>query len=74
MREKIEFSYQEVSGENERRSKITEILSQGVYAYLKKKGLLKDSPGRSQKIKLLLEKAKQISHHEESDHTSEKDT
>lgn len=61
---KIDFSYTGEHKEDERREKIIEILSQGVYAYLKKKGLLKDKPGRSKKIKLLLDKTKEMSHNE----------
>lgn len=56
----IEFSYIEVPNEKERIEKITDILSEGVYTYLKEQGLLRKDPDRERKVKKLLEEAREI--------------
>lgn len=60
MTEKIEFSYLKEELEPERKQKIISVLSDGVYKYLKKTGRLKEDPGQSEKIKILIEKAREI--------------
>ena len=65
MPKKIEISYVEAPNEKERIEKITEILSEGVYAYLKKQGLLRKDASQSEKTKLLLEKTRLITEHNE---------
>jgi len=65
MDKKITVTFTESKNETERIQKITEILSEGVYACLKKQGLLRENPGRSAKIKLILEKTKPIITHED---------
>jgi len=57
---KIEISYSEVENEQERQKKIIDILSEGVYAYLKKSGLLKEDSKQTEKIKKVLEKTQEI--------------
>lgn len=57
---KIEISYSEVENENERQKKIIDILSEGVYAYLKKSGLLKEDSKQTEKIKKVLEETQKI--------------
>ena len=52
----VETSYRKVAEEKQRLKRISEILSEGVYSYLKKKGLLRDDSGRTEKIKTLMEK------------------
>jgi len=65
MPKKIEVSYVEAPNEKERIEKITEILSEGVYTYLKKQGLLRKDTSQSEKTKLLLEKTRLITEHNE---------
>ena len=65
MSKRIEISLVEVPNEEEWRKKITEILSEGIYAYLKNQGLLRENSTRSEKIKLLLEKTKKISNYDD---------
>lgn len=43
---------------NDGQTKLIEILSHGIFVYLKKEGLLKDAQDRSEKIKMVLEKAR----------------
>ena len=57
---KIEISYLQVNKEKDRLNKISEILSEGVYIYLKKKGLLKENPEQKMKIKKLLDGLKNV--------------
>jgi len=57
---KTEFSYLKEEFDPERKQKIISILSDGVYKYLKKAGRLKEDPNQSEKIKLLIEKAREI--------------
>ncbi len=60
MIEKIEFSYLNEGFDAERKQKIISILSDGVYNYLKKTGRLKEDPARAEKIKIVIEKAREI--------------
>jgi len=71
MTNKTEFSYLNEEFDHERKQKIISILSDGVYKYLKETGRLKENPGRSEKIKLLIEKAREITRKNTED--SEKD-
>jgi len=54
----VEISYISVVDEKERQKKLSEILTEGFYSYLKEKGLLKKDLKKELKIKELLEKAK----------------
>ncbi len=65
MFKKIEISYTQATEEKERLKRITEILSEGVYAYLKKNGLLKEDSERTESIKRLLEKTTEVDTHVE---------
>lgn len=60
MFEKIEITYKEVKEEKERLNRIAEILSEGVYGYLKKSGYLKYDAGRANKINNLLKKVEKL--------------
>lgn len=64
---KIEVSYTEATEEKERLKSITEIISEGVYIYLKKSGLLKENSERTEKIKCILEKAKEVGNQAEEE-------
>jgi len=57
---KVEVSYTEKADDRERQKRITEILAEGVYVYLKKNGLLREDIERAERIKKLLEKAKGV--------------
>lgn len=72
MTNKTEFSYLNEEFDSERKQKIISVLSDGVYKYLKKTGRLKENPGRSEKINLLIEKAREITRKNTED--SEKDS
>lgn len=58
MFKRVEFAYTEATEEKERLKRIAEILSEGVYAYLKKSGLLREDLDRTEMIKRLLEETK----------------
>ncbi len=60
MIKKIEFSYLKDDFEPERKQRIVSILSDGVYNYLKKTGRLKEDPAQTEKIKTLIDKAREI--------------
>ncbi|GAB4117307.1 MAG: hypothetical protein Kow00103_13910 [Candidatus Caldatribacteriota bacterium] len=60
MFKKVEVSYTERADDGERLKRITEILAEGVYAYLKTSGLLREDIERTERIKRLLEKAKEV--------------
>ncbi len=60
MFKKVEVSYTEKADDRERQKRITEILAEGVYVYLKKNGLLREDIERAERIKKLLEKAKGV--------------
>ena len=67
MFKKVEVSYTERADDRERQKRITEILAEGVYAYLKKSGLLREDIERTEKIKRLLEKAKEVGNQAEEE-------
>lgn len=58
MSKQVEVSYVSVVDEKERQVKLAEILTEGVYSYLKGNGLLKKDFKKEQKIQELLEKTK----------------
>jgi len=57
---KVEVEYIEVTDEEERIQKVAKILAQGVYAYLKKEGLLKIDPQHKEKVREAMDKAREI--------------
>lgn len=59
MFKKIEVSCIEKAENSENLKKITEILADGVYEYLKKNGYLREDTERSERIRTVLEKAKE---------------
>lgn len=67
MFKKIEVSYTERADDGERLKRITEILAEGVYAYLKTSGLLREDIERTERIKRLLEKAKEVGNQAEEE-------
>ena len=58
MFKRVDVSYIETTQEKERLDRVAEILSEGVYAHLKKSGLLRKDLNRKKMIKRLLEKTK----------------
>jgi len=56
----VKVSYTERVDEKERLKKVTKILSDGVYSYLKMNGLLREKPERTERIKELVDRAKEI--------------
>jgi len=64
---KVEVSYTERADDGERLKRITEILAEGVYAYLKTSGLLREDIERTERIKRLLEKAKEVGNQAEEE-------
>ncbi|MCL6471656.1 MAG: hypothetical protein K6T91_02460 [Firmicutes bacterium] len=67
MFKKVEVSYTERADDGERLKRITEILAEGVYAYLKTSGLLREDIERTERIKRLLEKAKEVGNQAEEE-------
>ena len=67
MFKKVEVSYTERADDGERLKRITEILAEGVYAYLKTSGLLREDIERTKRIKRLLEKAKEVGNQAEEE-------
>jgi len=57
---KVEFEYVEVPDENKRIQKVAKILAEGIYAYLKKEGLLRTDPKRQEKVREAIDKARGI--------------
>ena len=57
---KVEFEYIEDPNEDERIRKVSGILAQGIYAYLKNKGLLRVDPKRKEKTQEAIDKAREI--------------
>ena len=57
---KVKVSYTERTDDGEKLKRITEILAEGVYAYLKTSGLLREDLQRTEKMKRLLEKVKEV--------------
>ena len=64
---KVEVSYTERADDGERLKRITEILAEGIYAYLKTSGLLREDIERTERIKRLLEKAKEVGNQAEEE-------
>lgn len=67
MFKKIEVSYTERTDNEERLKRITEIVAEGVYAYLKTTGLLRENKERTERIKRVMEKAKEIGNQAEEE-------
>lgn len=67
MSKKVEVSYTERTDNEKRLKRITEILAEGVYAYLKTIGLLREDIERTERIKRLLEKAKEVGNQAEEE-------
>lgn len=67
MFKKVEVSYTERADDGERLKRITEILAEGIYAYLKTSGLLREDIERTERIKRLLEKAKEVGNQAEEE-------
>jgi hypothetical protein len=57
---KVEVEYIKTPDEPERMKKVAKILADGVYAYLKKEGLLKIHPQRKEKVREAMDKAREI--------------
>jgi hypothetical protein len=57
---KVEVEYIETPDEPERMKKVTKILAEGVYAYLKKEGVLRIDPKRKEKVREAMDKAREI--------------
>jgi protein involved in temperature-dependent protein secretion len=64
---KVEVSYTERADDGERLKRITEILAEGVYGYLKTSGLLREDIERTERIKRLVEKAKEVGNQAEEE-------
>jgi predicted RNA-binding protein with EMAP domain len=64
---KVEVSYTERTDDGEKLKRITEILAEGVYAYLKTSGLLREDIQRTEKMKRLLEKVKEVGNQAEEE-------
>ncbi|MEI8349815.1 MAG: hypothetical protein WCI77_06655 [Candidatus Omnitrophota bacterium] len=57
---KVEVEYVESPDEAERIRKVAKILAEGVYAYLKKEGLLRVDPKRHEKVRQAIDNAREI--------------
>jgi len=57
---KVTVEYIETPDEVERMKKVAKILAGGVYAYLKKEGVLRIDPKRKEKIREAMDKAREI--------------
>ncbi len=57
---KVEIEYVKVSDESEPIRKIAKILAEGIYAYLKKEGLLRIDPKRKEKVREAMDNAREI--------------
>ena len=57
---KVDTTYTTIADEKERLKRISEILSEGIYAYIRKKGLLREDLKRTDKINRLLSKIKEV--------------
>ena len=56
----LNIEYESVEDETTRLKDIADILSEGVYSYLKKEGLLTDNEEQAGRIKALLGKVKKV--------------
>jgi hypothetical protein len=57
---KIEVSYTEKTDEEERLKRITEILAEGVYSYLRGSGLLKEDREQEERINRVVMEVKEV--------------
>lgn len=64
---KVEVEYVEAPDDAERIREVAKILAEGVYAYLKKEGLLKTDPHRKEKVREAMDKAREIINRETTD-------
>jgi hypothetical protein len=64
---KVEVEYVESPDDAERIKKVAKILAEGVYAYLKKEGVLRIDPKRKEKIREAMDKAREIINRETTD-------
>ena len=64
---KVEVEYIDSPDEAERIRKVAKILAEGVYAYLKKEGLLRIDPQRKEKVRETMDKAREIINRDISD-------
>ena len=64
---KVEISYTDKTDDQERQKRITEILAEGVYAYLKTSGYLREDRERAERIKRVVKKAKEIGNQAEEE-------
>lgn len=60
MMEKIDITYIPIEDEAKWNETFIDILSDGLYAYLKDHGLLKECPERKKKVETLLEETKAL--------------
>ncbi len=60
MFKKIEVSYREKIDEKERLKRITEILAEGVYSYLRASGLLKEDKEQEERINRVVMEVKEV--------------
>lgn len=60
MSKRIEVSYVAIIDEKERQVRLAEIITEGVYSYLKGSGLLKKDFEKCEKIEEVLEKTKGV--------------
>lgn len=60
MFKKVEIVYTEVADERVRLKRIAEILSEGVYAYLRQNELLRSDSGQTEKVKRVLSKTREM--------------
>ena len=67
----IKVEHKSVEDEKKRLEDIADILSEGVYSYLKREGLLSDSKKRIGRIKTLMEHTKKICARTEGDENFE---
>jgi len=64
---KVEVEYVESPDEAERIKKVAKILAGGVYAYLKKEGVLRIDPKRKEKVQKAMDKAREIMNRESTE-------
>lgn len=64
---KVEVEYIDCPDEAVRMNKAAKILASGVYAYLKKEGILRIDPKRKEKVREAMDKAREIINRETTD-------
>ena len=57
---KVEVEYVESPDDADRIKKVSKILAEGVYTYLKKEGLLRIDPKRHEKVRQAIDNAREI--------------